>query len=85
MSGAVTAERPRGGSSEGPGAWTFRRMTGRIGAEVGGCDLARTLNQAEVAALSHALVKYKVLFFRDQPLTTEQHLALARRARACRG
>ena len=59
--------------------FSFERMTGTIGAEVGGIDLTRELSDAEIAILEQALVRHKVLFFRDQPVSHEQHLAFGRR------
>lgn len=53
-------------------------LTPTIGAEVGGLDLARPLSSADKGALRRALLDWKVLFFRDQAITTEQHLAFAR-------
>ena len=40
-----------------------------IGGEVSGVDLTRPLPDAVIAELRQALLDYKVLFFRDQPLT----------------
>jgi len=57
---------------------TLVPMTPTIGAEVEGVDLARSLDGRTVAALRQALLDWKVLFFRDQDITTEQHLAFAR-------
>ena len=50
-----------------------------IGAEISGIDLCRELPDEAIAELHQALHDYKVLFFRDQPLTSEQHAAFARR------
>lgn len=50
-----------------------------IGAEVRGVDLTSELAQPVIDDLSKALLDYKVLFFRDQPLTAAQHVAFARR------
>ncbi|GIP44375.1 hypothetical protein J45TS6_28340 [Paenibacillus sp. J45TS6] len=41
-------------------------VAGRIGAEVRGIDLAEDLFPAVVESIQEALLKYKVLFFRDQ-------------------
>lgn len=49
-----------------------------LGGEVVGLDLRTDLPEAVVAQLRRALVDFKVLFFRDQPLDTESHLAFAR-------
>jgi taurine dioxygenase len=59
--------------------FTFERMTATLGAEVGNVDLTGELSDAEIAALEQALVRHKVLFFRDQNITHEQHLAFGRR------
>lgn len=48
-----------------------------IGAEVTGVDLSRPLSPAQRAAIRAAVLRYKVIFFRDQPLTNEQHAAFA--------
>jgi taurine dioxygenase len=53
-------------------------LTPTIGAEVSGIDLAEPLSPADKTALRRALLDWKVLFFRDQDITTEQHLAFAR-------
>lgn len=50
-----------------------------IGTEVHGIDLAEELSDDTVAWLSSLLVERKVLFFRDQDLSTEQHIAFSRR------
>ena len=50
-----------------------------IGGEVRGLDLTRPLADEVVAELRQALYDFKVLFFRDQPLNPEQHVAFARR------
>jgi alpha-ketoglutarate-dependent taurine dioxygenase len=54
-----------------------RPMAGHIGAEIHGVDL-RDLTPETVAAIRAALLEWKVVFFRDQPLTQEQHLAFGR-------
>ena len=54
-------------------------LTPTIGAEISGVDLARPLDPDMLAALRAALLDWKVLFFRDQDITTQQHLDFARR------
>ncbi len=49
-----------------------------IGAEIHGLDLTRPLDPATFRQLDDALVRHKVLFARDQHLTTAQHVALGR-------
>jgi taurine dioxygenase len=55
------------------------RITGVIGAEIGGVDLRMPLDDSTFAALRAALDRHLVLFFRDQDITPAQHLAFARR------
>jgi len=50
-----------------------------IGAEIGGVDIASGLSDAQVAEIEQALVRHKVLFFRDQEMTSQQQLAFGRR------
>ncbi len=57
---------------------TLVPLTPTIGAEVEGVDLTHPLAAATVKALRQALLDWKVLFFRDQDITTDQHLAFAR-------
>jgi taurine dioxygenase len=56
-----------------------RPCSATIGGEVEGVDLTVDLPGAVVAELRQALLDFKVLFFRDQPLTGAAHVALARR------
>jgi taurine dioxygenase len=53
-------------------------LTPTIGVEVAGVDLARPLDGAVLGALRSALLDWKVLFFHDQDIDTDQHLAFAR-------
>ena len=53
-------------------------LTPTIGAEVSGVDLSKPLPPETVTAMRAALLDWKVLFFRDQDITTDQHLAFAR-------
>ena len=50
-----------------------------LGAEVGGVDLGADLADDVTAEIRQALLDYKVLVFRDQPITSTQHVAFARR------
>ena len=53
---------------------TFSKVSATFGAEVTEVDLRKPLSASETTAISEALVKYKVLFFRNQELTPEQHI-----------
>lgn len=49
-----------------------------IGAVLRGLDLARPLTPEAVGVVRQALLDWKVVFMRDQDITTEQHLDFAR-------
>ena len=53
-------------------------IAGALGAEVRGVDLSAPLRNSVAAELRRAFVEHLVLFFRDQSLTPEQHLAASR-------
>jgi len=55
-----------------------RPQSATIGAEIEGVDLAN-VDDATFAEIERAFVEFKVLFFRDQRISTEAHLAFARR------
>jgi taurine dioxygenase len=63
---------------EAPATLDIRPMTPTIGAEIRGLDLRQALDDAAIAALRRALLDWKVVFLRDQRITTEQHLAFGR-------
>lgn len=50
-----------------------------VGARISGVDLTQPFSDAVLGELRAALHDYKVLFFRDQPLTAQAHADLARR------
>lgn len=56
----------------------IRPVTPSIGAEVAGIDLGTPCDPATFAALEQAWTKHKVLFFRDQHITTDQHVVFCR-------
>ncbi len=53
-------------------------MAIHIGAEIRGVDLSRPLAPEQVSAIRSALLRWKVVFFHDQPLDHRQHIAAAR-------
>ncbi len=57
----------------------IRPVAGALGAEIGGVDLSRDLSDNTVADIRHALLEHLVIFFRDQDITPDRHLAFARR------
>lgn len=56
-----------------------KRMGATIGAEICGVDITTDLPQPVIDELRQSLLEYKVIFFRDQPLTPERHVAFAKR------
>jgi taurine dioxygenase len=60
-------------------SFDIRPLSGAIGAEIAGVDLARDLDDDLVAALRRAWLQHLVLFFRDQDLAPARFLDLARR------
>jgi taurine dioxygenase len=54
-------------------------VTSAIGAEVRGVDLHDELSDVDVKVLRQALLDHLVLFFREQHITDEQHVAFALR------
>ena len=54
-------------------------LTTVVGAEISGVDLRDTLDEDTVAGIRQALLDHLVIFFREQPLTDDQHLAFAQR------
>jgi alpha-ketoglutarate-dependent taurine dioxygenase len=54
-------------------------IAGALGAEIGGIDLSRPLDDATFGEVLDAFHAHLVIFFRGQRLTPDQHLAFARR------
>ncbi|TWB49548.1 TauD/TfdA dioxygenase family protein [Nitrospirillum viridazoti] len=57
----------------------IRRLQPSIGAEIGGVDLSRPLDDATRDAIKAAVLRHKVVFFRDQDITRDQQVAFAAR------
>lgn len=56
---------------------TIRPVTPAVGAEIGSVDLASPDIGERIPEIRAALLKHGVIFFRDQHLTQEQHIAFA--------
>ena len=56
-----------------------RPISGALGAEISGVDLAEPLDAARFDDIRQALHDHLVIFFRDQTITPDQQLAFARR------
>jgi taurine dioxygenase len=68
-----------GGFRNGYRTITTRRIAGALGAEVGGVDLSRPVDDEVLAEIRAALLENLVIFFRDQDMTPGRLLAFARR------
>ena len=53
------------------------QLTPHIGAEISGIDLTKPLTNSAVDELHDALARFGVIFFRDQPISLDDHVALA--------
>jgi len=73
MSNAMSAEAPLAHSHI-----EVKPMTGALGAEVLGVDLTQPLDNDTLKVIRELWYQYKVLFFRDQDFTPEQHIAFAK-------
>jgi taurine dioxygenase len=60
-------------------AFEVRPLSPYIGAEIHGVDLREDLSDAAIAEIRHLLLDHRAIFFRDQSVTAEQHIAFARR------
>ncbi len=52
-------------------------LSAHIGAEIRGVDLTGSLSAAEIAGIREALLKWRVIFFREQFLNHQQHVAFS--------
>jgi taurine dioxygenase len=57
---------------------TFTPAGPTLGAEVSGLDLRQPLSPAVVEAIRNGLTRHKVLFFRDQDISHEDHIRFGR-------
>ncbi|MED3885001.1 TauD/TfdA dioxygenase family protein [Priestia aryabhattai] len=58
--------------------FSIKPLTPTIGAEIEGLDLSKPLAKEVQEELNRAFLEWKVLFFRNQEITSEQHLAFAK-------
>jgi taurine dioxygenase len=62
-----------------PKTLDVRPVAGALGAEISGVDLSENLSDETIAEIRQALLDHLVIFFRDQDITPDQHLAFTRR------
>ncbi len=60
-------------------SFDLRRTAGALGAEITGIDLENPVGDEVIADIRRALLDHQVIFFHDQKLTPQQHLAFGRR------
>ena len=65
-------------TTDSPPKIQVRPLSVHIGAEIDGVDLRQPLDSAVIAQIWAALLKWKVVFFRDQKLDHQAHVAMAR-------
>ena len=63
---------------DGQTMFKVEAITPAIGAKISGVSLNKDLNSDTVEKIYNALIKYQVIFFREQNLTPESHLKLAK-------
>lgn len=77
---AISHHHDRPAQAEGQYAHIeVRPLTPGLGADIGGVDLSRPLPQQAFAEINRAFLEFGVIFFRDQQLSPEQHIAFAER------
>ena len=69
---------PTGGSGTTDSPIDVSPVSVHIGAEIGGVNLSRPLSQQQVDEIWAALLRWKVIFFRNQQLDHQSHVAMAR-------
>jgi taurine dioxygenase len=62
----------------GAAPFEVERIGARLGAEIRGLDLAQPWDPAVFRAFEAALIEHKVVYLREQELTTAQHVAMSR-------
>ena len=61
-----------------PATFDIEPIGPTMGAEIHGLDLSRQIDQETASALEAAMVEHKVIYARDQHITTAQHVAFGR-------
>jgi len=77
--GPARLQRPTDGVDEAAFTrFTVVPVSPTIGAELSGVDLRQPVDEELFEELHRALLEWKVLFFRDQELSSEQHVRFSR-------
>jgi len=56
-----------------------KRLSPHIGGEISGIDLTKPLDDRQIDEIYQALVEHGVIFFRDQPIDLDTHVAFGKR------
>jgi taurine dioxygenase len=75
---AGRAEEASGASSASYSLIDVQPITGSFGAEIFGADLSQPVSEELHFEINQALLNHGVIFFRDQDITPEQHIAFGR-------
>jgi len=70
-------------AEEAPQTIEIKPLAMTIGAEISGVDLSKPLPGQQVGEIRAALLRWKVVFFRDQPLDHAQQIAFSRQFGVC--
>jgi taurine dioxygenase len=65
--------------THGNGKITVKQLSSALGAEISGVDLAALQDNESFAAIHKAFLDYCVIFFHEQTMTPDQHVAFGRR------
>jgi len=78
---STTMIAPQSGTkqSESTAGIQVRRLSSALGAEISGIDLGAGVDDATFETIHDALMEHQVIFFRDQDMSVERHLELAKR------
>ncbi|MEQ8322545.1 MAG: TauD/TfdA family dioxygenase [Rhodospirillales bacterium] len=79
MSATMTKTHSDGNQSVYASGIKARRLSSALGAEISGVDLGAEVDDATFAAIHDALMEHQVIFFRDQDMSVERQLELAKR------
>ena len=58
--------------------YSAQQLTPSLGAEITGIDLSNDLSNEQLNQIYDDLIKYNVIFFRDQKISPEKHIEIAK-------
>ena len=60
--------------------YSAQQLTPSLGAEITGIDLSNDLSNEQLNQIYDDLIKYNVIFFRDQKISPEKHIERLQKA-----